>query len=131
MKNLLCAFTLALILFAVGGFAQTGKTVNFQRYEKYFEQNNSGLKGSKSYLVLTDQTGFDKIFHPAATMGENIFLPGDAFQSRMVVATVKRGSLRTYDNVAVTESAGVLTVSYHSEDRPRDSANYRSPLILA
>src|SRR4051812_23899613 len=99
-----------LFAFAVCGFAQTktGKTggnaasVDFQQFKSYFEKNNSGLKGSKSYLALPSQKRFDQVFGPAATMGPNSFLPDDAFKSKLVFATVKRGVLRSYDNIKVT-----------------------------
>ena len=81
--------------------------------------------------MLTDQQQFDRVFGPAAKMGPNAFLPRDAFANKIVVAAIKRGSMRRYSDVAVTEENGVLLVSYKAADDKPGSATYRVPLILA
>jgi hypothetical protein len=137
MKKLI-ATTLVLFALTVCGFAQAAKTantaapVNFQEFHSYFAKNNSGLKGERSYLALSSQKQFDRVFGPAATMGPNSFLPTDAFKSKVVVATIKRGgALRRYDNVKVTGERGKLFVWYDAKDDAPGSATYNSPLILA
>jgi hypothetical protein len=138
MKKLI-ATTLVLFALTVCGFAQTSAdktanaaaSVNFEQFHSYFEKNNSGLKGDRSYLALTSQKQFDKVFGPAATMGTNSFLPPDAFKSKVIVATIKRGALRKYDNVKATEERGTLFVWYDANDDQPGSATYNSPLILA
>ena len=111
--------------------ANAGTSVNFQQFESYFEKNNSGLKGERSFLVLVNQKQFDNVFGPAATMGQNDFLPEDIFTSNVIVAAIKRGKLRKYDDVKVTAENGKLFVWYDSKDEPPASATYSSPLILA
>jgi inhibitor of cysteine peptidase len=138
MKKLIAA---SFVLFAltVYGFAQANanKTasaaapVNFQQFTSYFEKNNSGLKGDRSFLVLTSQNQFDKVFGPAATMGPNSFLPSDVFKSKVVVAAIKRGALRKYDNVKATGERGTLFIWYDAKDEEPGSATFSSPLILA
>jgi len=127
--------TMITLLFVVHAFAQKGgaeRELDFQRYDSYFEGNNSGLKGKTSYLVFNSQAKFDKIFHPAATMGKNSFLPERAFQTKLVVATVTRGSfIRKYDLTKVTSKNGKLYVWYTIKDREEGSASFNSPLILA
>jgi len=109
-----------------------GREVEFERYDSsYFEKNNSGMNDEKSYLVLTDQEQFDKVFHPAPRAGKNTFLPSNTFETKIIIATIKRGSMRRYSDVTVTEKDGVLTVSYTAEDDKPGSATYRVPLILA
>jgi inhibitor of cysteine peptidase len=138
MKKLI-ATTLVLFAITVCGFAQTSAhktanaaaSANFEQFHSYFEKNNSGLKGDKSYIALTSQKQFDKVFGPAATMGPNSFLPTDAFKSKVVVATIKRGALRKYDNVKATEEGGTLFIWYDAKDDEPSSATFRSPLILA
>jgi hypothetical protein len=128
-----------LLALAVCGFAQTsgGKTakseteVNFQKFDSYFEKNNSGLKGDKSYLALASQKQFDKVFGSAATMEQNSFMPTDAFKTKLVVAAIKRGSLRRYEDVKVTAKNGKLIVWYNASDDAPSSATFSSPLILA
>lgn len=136
MKRIFYLLTvMTLFVFAPQCFAQEGgegREVDSQRYENsYFEKNNSGLKGEKSYLVLTDQEQFEKVFHPAPTAGKNAFLPSDVFETKIIVATIKRGSMRRYSDVSVMEKDGELIVSYTATDDKPGSATYRVPLILA
>jgi hypothetical protein len=105
--------------------------VEFQRYESYFEKNSSGLKGKTSYLVLANQEQFDKVFGYATTMEQNNFLTPDVFKSKIVFATIKRGSLRHYDDVKVTAAKGRIFVWYNAKDDAPGSATYSTPLILA
>ena len=135
MKKSLFALAVMAFLFTVNSAAQTMKSgestpVDFQQYTSYFEKNNSGLKGQKSYLAVTDQKQFDRIFHPATTMGTNSFIPEDVFKSKIIVSTIKRDNLREYSDVKVTEKNGILWVSYNVRDQKPDGATYRSPLIL-
>ena len=106
--------------------------VDYHQYQSYFEKNNSHLKGRVSYLAITDQAQFDRIFGAAATGAGNDFLPEEAFKTRLVVAAIKRGnSIREYKIKQVVSSKGKLYVWYDTEDRAQDSASYSSPLIVA
>ena len=135
MKRTLYLLAVTALFFAAQASALGGgdeRNVAFQRHDSsYFEKNTSGLKGEKSYLALTDQAQFDKVFGPAARMGNNAFLPPGAFQNKIVVAAIKRGTMRRYSNVSVTEENGVLLVSYAAVDDKPGSATYRVPLILS
>jgi hypothetical protein len=135
MKRIFYLLAMMTLLSAPQAFAQEGgegHELDFHRYDSsYFEKNNSGLKGEKSYLVLTTQEQFDKVFGPAARMSKNTFLPSDTFETKVIVATIKRGSMRRYSDITVGEKDGVLTVSYTAEDDKPGSATYRVPLILA
>jgi hypothetical protein len=135
MKRIFFLTVITLFVFAPRCFAQEGgegRGPDFRRYDSsYFEKNNSGLGGEKSYLVLTDREQFDKVFGPAAVMSGNTFLPRDTFESKIIVATIKRGSMRRYSDVTLTEKDGALMVSYTAEDEGPGSATYRVPLILA
>lgn len=113
------------------GSSMNKKPVAFEQYTSYFEKNNSGLPGDASYLAITKEKDFDKIFGSAATMGDNSFLPADAFKSRFIVAAIKRGNLRRYENVKVTSENGKLYVWYDIRDEAPGSTTFSSPLILA
>lgn len=105
--------------------------VDYHQYQSYFEKNNSGLKGTVSYLAITNQREFDKIFGAAAVAGSE-FLPEGAFKTSLVVATIKRGhSIREYKVKQVTADKGKLFVWYDTEDRPQGDADFSSPLILS
>jgi hypothetical protein len=135
MKRIFSLLAVTTLFFAAQASARGGgeeRDLNFQRYDStYFEKNNSGLKGEKSYLVLTDHQQFDKVFGPAARMSGNTFLPRDTFTNKIVVAAIKRGTMRRYSDVAVKEENGILLVSYTATDDKPGGATYRVPLILA
>ena len=136
MKQFLFVIAMAAFLFVVDGAAQTAKNgknvaVEFQKYDSYFVKNNAGLTGEKSYLALANQTSFDKVFGAAATMGQNNFLPTDAFKTKIIVAVIKNGGgLRRYADVKVTAEKGKLIVWYDTKDDAPGSATYSSLLIL-
>jgi hypothetical protein len=137
MKQVLYILAAITFMFVADGMAQNMKAVKsappveFQQYDSYFEKNNSGLKGKTSYLVLANQEQFDKIFGSAATMEQNNFLPPDVFKSKIVFATIKRGSMRHYDDVKVTAEKGEIFVWYNAKDDAPGSATFSTPLILA
>ena len=136
MKRIFFLLAAATLFFAAEAPARGGggeaRDLEFQRYDSsYFEKNNSGLGGERSYLVLTDQAQFDRVFGAAARMGNNAFLPAGAFENKIVIAAIKRGTMRRYSDVEVTEENGVLLVSYTAADSRPGTATYRVPLILA
>ena len=136
MKQIIYILAMIIIAFAADGAAQMksgkdAKPVEFQQYTSYFEKNDNGLKGEKAFLAFSAQPSFDKIFGSAATMGQNSFLPADVFSSKIVVAAIKRGSLRKYENVEVMSEKGKLIVSYTAKDDAPGSATFSSPLIIA
>lgn len=140
MKQTFCVLAAFILLFAIDCAAQTtsaGKTaaqsasLEFQKYENYFEKNNSGLIGATSYLAFKNQKQFDRIFGVAPTMGENNFLPENAFKSKTIVATIKRGALRRYTVEKVTTENRKLIIWYTYKDDAPGTATFASPLILS
>lgn len=135
------AFCFAIALAVSPAAAQNRKTyhlirqqaaVDYHRYQSYFEKNNSRLKGRVSYLAITNQAQFDRIFGAAATATENDFLPEGAFKTRLVLAAITRGnSIREYKIKRVASDKGKLYVWYDTEDRAQESAQFSSPLIVA
>lgn len=101
-------------------------------YSSYFESNQSGLKGSASYLAFTNRRDFDRVFGSAATMGKNSFLPDNAFASKLVVTVIKRGnSMWNYKVRQVTATDGRLYIRYGAKATSGAAAAFASPLILA
>lgn len=127
--------TLVLSL-TFGGIAvcqPDGTAVPYTRHDGHFEKNTSGLKGEASYLALTDQAGFDKVFGVAFTMGKkpNV-VPADNFDKKLVAAVIKRGpAVTTYAVEGVTPAGGTVTVRYKAETGPAGTARFASPLILS
>ncbi len=109
------------------------RKIPFVQHSGYFESNKSGLKGDASYLALSSEADFKKLFGMAVVMGARAkFLPKNAFATKMVVATIKRGNrIYTYKVEDVTEREGVLTVRYSAEGKEGGTAKFASPLILS
>ena len=111
---------------------QASNKVPYQTYNSYFESNQSGLKGASSFLAFTNQSTFDKVFGSAAVMGQNQFLPANAFQSKMVLAVIKRGPvLWTYKVQNVSADKNALTIRYNAVGKKQQDTLFASPLIIA
>jgi hypothetical protein len=137
MKKLHLLAPLAALLLAgtawAAGKDEGGKEVKFTVYNGYFQSNKAGLKGPASYLVFTDEAAFNKVFGKAAVMGQKkTYLPMGAFESKMVVAVIKRGNaLWTYKVDKVTADKGTLTVHYEAKSGRPSTARFASPLIIS
>ncbi len=141
MKKLLAGILIALTTLAgpsaPGGAADEekprAKKVEFEVYDGYFESNKSGLKGPQSFLVFTDAKAFNKTFGKAVVMGKKRkFLPEDAFDSKIVAATIKRGNkIWTYKVEKVTAGRGKLFIHYKATAKDGGTARFASPLIIA
>src|SRR5216683_1902378 len=136
MKHLLFISLLVSITPAAGWDDKEqakGKETGHEVHSGYFEKNNSGLKGDVSFLTITDQKSFDKTFGAAATMKKQNFLPKDAFDSRMVVATIKRGtSIAEYKVDKVTIDEGAVYIQYESKSKDGGgTAKFASSLVVS
>jgi hypothetical protein len=129
---------LAGLMLAVGSVRAAdeakGNKVEFQTHNGYFESNKSGLKGEASYLAFTDEKKFDEVFGKAVVMGgKPNFLPKDAFDKKLVVATIKRGdAVYEYKVEKVTADEGTLYVQYDATAKKGGgTATFATPLIIA
>jgi hypothetical protein len=113
-----------------------GKPVEYTVYTAYFEKNTSGLKGATSFLCITDQEAFDKIFQarPPLMGGEKPkLLPNDAFEKHIVAAAILRGDKPyQYKTEKVTADDGTLYVRYQAKATGDDkgTAKFASPLVI-
>jgi hypothetical protein len=107
--------------------------VEFEMHNGYFLSNRSGVKGPATYLVITDQAQFAKLFGKGVVMGKKYnFLPAGAFDSKLVVAAVKQGNqVWTYKMDKVTVKDGVLSVEYEATAGPAGGATFASPMIVS
>jgi hypothetical protein len=112
--------------------AAKGTPADFDVHSGHFEKTDSGLKGDASYLVFTDREAFDEVFSVAATMKKQKFVPKDAFEKKMVVAVIKRGSAPfEYKVDKVTTDDGTLYIEYTTKMGPLSRATFRSPLLVS
>jgi len=141
--NKLLRFTVPFLLAGIAGLALAadkdkeeakGDKLEFKVQSGYFEKNNSGLKGDESLLAFTDQKSFDQVFGVGFTMGKKPdVLPKDAFDSKLVVAVIRRGDApSTYKVDKVTADGDTLYLQYDATSKKGDgSAKFASPLIVS
>jgi hypothetical protein len=136
MKKMLGLSLLALLPLAAAADDKAeakGKETGYEVHNGHFEKNNSGLKGDSSYLAFTDWKSFEKVFGSAAATKKQNFVTKDLFDSRMVVATIKRGDAPwEYKVDKVTIDDGTVYVQYQAQKKEGGgTARYASPLIVS
>ena len=107
--------------------------IEYMVHSGYFEKNNSGLKDEASYLAIKDRETFDKAFGVAFTMGKkpNV-LPANAFDTRIVVAAIKRGGqVWEYKVEGVTADHATPTVRYGATSKDGSGARFASPMVVS
>jgi hypothetical protein len=110
-----------------------GDKIEYQVHNGYFESNKSGLKGDTSFLAFTNTASFDKVFGTAVVMGKkNNFLPKDAFDTKVVFATIKRGNkVWEYKVEKVTAEKDTVYIQYTASAKDGGTATFASPLIVS
>ncbi len=86
-----------------------------------------------SFLVIEDQSQFDRVFSVAPDMGEKSNrLPPGAFDTRMVIAVIKRGPyIWGYQVEDVSSRQDVLYVSYRLTLEDAGATTFSSPLVIS
>ena len=128
----------AWFLFAMGwqscpALAARAVKLKFDAYGGYFVSNQFEPAAARSFVVLSDQRRFDKVFGVAMVMGDKSHrLPKDAFKSNLVLAVVKRGNaVWQYQVEDVTVDSGVVQLRYTATAKKSDSASFACPLIVS
>jgi hypothetical protein len=118
---------------ATAGDKAVDAKVEFDMHNGYFLSNKAGIKDPETYLVVTTPDQFTKLFGKGVVMGKKYnYLPAGAFDSKLVVTTVKKGNqIWTYKVDQVTATAGVLTVQYEAKAGAAGTATFASPMILS
>lgn len=140
MRPTLAAVSLmfGLLVFArpnavAGDSESTGKPFDYTVHSGYFEKNNSGLKGTSSFLLISDAKTFDQVFGTAFVVGKKpSVLPENAFESKSVLAVIKRGGeVWSYEVESVKAHDSALTVRYKATAKDGGGATFASPLIIS
>jgi hypothetical protein len=110
------------------------RKVEHKVHQGYLESRQSPLKSEASYLVFTEREAFDRVLGVGIVAGRPTdVLPANAFQTRMVVAVIKRtndlGDLQVSRVAATGETLHVhykAAVGRPPASGPRASAPARS-----
>jgi len=124
---------LALVILAAATWAAEQTKLAFDTYSGYFVSNKFESDAAESFLVITDQASFDKIFGVAFVMGDKSHrLPKDAFKSNMVLAAIKRGNaFWEYKVEGMTVEQGVVWVRYAVTSKATSNTTFACPLIVS
>jgi hypothetical protein len=112
---------------------ETSKKLEFEMHNGYFVSNRSDIKDPETYLVITTPEQFTKCFGSGAVMGKrNNLLPAGAFDSKVVLVTVKKGNqIWTYKVDKVVVKDGVVNIQYEAAPGAAGTAMYASPMIVS
>jgi hypothetical protein len=105
----------------------------FDTYSGYFVSNKFEPKSAESFVVITTQKQFDRVFGAAFVMQDTSHrLPKEAFKSLIVVAAIKRGNtLVEYKVSNALEINGAVQLRYATLEKKSDTAKFASPLIVS
>lgn len=108
-------------------------TIPFDIHVGYFVSNQFEPNAPVSFVGVQDQKAFDGVFGTALVMGKvSNYLPADAFESKIVVAAIKRGkAVWEFKVQEVTAADGLLAVRYTTTSTNQDSAEFACPLIVS
>jgi hypothetical protein len=105
----------------------------FETYSGYFVSNQFEPNAAESFVVISDQEQFDKVFGVAMVMRDKSHrLPKELFKENLILAAIKRGKAVwefKVENVPV--SNGVAELRYTATSKASDSATFASPLIVS
>ena len=109
------------------------KPVAFDTHSGYFVSNKYEPAAAASFVAITAQESFDKVFGVAMVMGDKSHrLPPAAFVGKFVVAAIHRGkAMLTYQIESVVADGQTLVVRYTTKSEPSASAEFACPLILS
>lgn len=126
---------LALLLIATGHLAVAADAtkLGFDTYSGYFVSNKFEPNAAESFVFITDQEQFDKVFGVAmVTSDKSHRLAKDAFKSNVILAAIKRGNaVWKFKVEGVTVDDGVVQMRYTATSTKSDSATFASPLIVS
>ena len=126
---------LLLAIFCLGQKALAAEPTKlaFETYDGYFVSNKFEPDAAASFVVITDQKQFDKVFGAGFVMRDKSHrLPKNAFKSLMVIAPIKRGNaLVEYKVEGVSETKGVVELRYTTTEMKCDTGTFACPLIVS
>ncbi|MDY0170044.1 MAG: hypothetical protein RBS80_26100 [Thermoguttaceae bacterium] len=125
--------TLTVCLISQFGIAAEPAKLPHDTYSGYFVSNKFEPDAAQSFVVLTDQEQFDKVFGVAFVMNDKSHrLPKDAFKSLMVIAAIKRGNAFWEFKVeGVTVDEGVVQLRYKATSQKTPATTFSCPLIVS
>jgi hypothetical protein len=126
------------LLLAIGCIGQAAPAaeaakIKFGTYSGYFVSNQFEPNAPESFVVISDQEQFDRIFGVAMVMGDKSHrLAKDAFKSNIFLTAIKRGAAFWGFQVQdVSEKDGVVEFRYTTTMSKSDTATFACPVIVS
>jgi hypothetical protein len=107
--------------------------LSFDVCSGYFVSNKFEPDAAESFVVLTDQASFDKVFGVGFVMNDKSHrLPKNAFETLIVVAAIKRGhAFWEYKVEDVTVEQGAVRLQYTATSKATPDTAFACPLIVS
>jgi hypothetical protein len=105
----------------------------FDSYSGYFVSNQFEPDAAESFVVLSDEKQFDRVFGVAMVMGDKFHrLPPDIFKEKVVLAAIKRGkAVWEFKVEDVAADHGVVQLRYTATAKASASATFACPLMVS
>jgi hypothetical protein len=118
---------------AIKALQKINQPLAFDTYSGYFVSNKFEPGAAQSFVVVTNEEEFDRIFGAAVVMGDRSHrLPKGVFKENVVLTTIKRGkAVWTYRVECVTLDGGVVSLCYAAKSKASDTATFACPLIVS
>jgi len=102
-------------------------------YSGYFVSNQFEPDAKESFVVISDQKSFDQVFGAAFVMNDKSHrLPKDAFESKLVLAVIKRGNaFWEYKVGGITTKGGAVQLRYVATSKRTPDTQFACPLIVS
>lgn len=109
------------------------KGVPFETYSGYFVSNKFEPQSEESFVMLTTQEAFDKVFGVGMVMHDRSHrLAKDAFDANLVLGAIKRGkAIWEYHVEGISLRDDTVVVRYTATSKKSEDAQYACPLILS
>jgi hypothetical protein len=122
-----------IVLMLHTDLADAAEDLPFETYSGYFVSNQFEPDAKQSFVVLTSQKEFDRVFGVAMVMRDRSHrLAPDAFSSQIVLSVIKRGNaFWDYRVKNITVDQGVIHVNYSATSRDTPNTTYACPLIVS
>lgn len=112
---------------------RAGSAIPYVVYNGYFVSNQFEPNAPSSFVLLQNQTEFDRVFGVASVMFDRSRrLEPDAFRNNIVITVIHRGHANIrYRVVSQTRDGSILHLTYNTSGHRTPSTEYACPLIVS
>jgi len=88
-RRILFIASFAIISTAMSCENDKNTAFDYTEYPDYFVVNSYQVENHEEFLIIQDTSAFNCIFHPAATMDDQIWISPDDFNNKVAIGIIK------------------------------------------